>query len=94
MEQPKPSKGPGPAVHGRPNQRPDFVRFAKAVVEADGEWVEMKIDAPTRGLHVSLLYQIARLTTEVRTRKGIAFGRMRKTSDPATWLARQGEHDE
>ena len=78
MEQPQASDGPGKALRGT-RHREDFELFAQAVIEADGEWVEMKVTGPAKGLQSNLLYRIGRHYAEVSTRKDTVYGRMKKS---------------
>ena len=73
MTTPRPSKGPG-RVLATANYR----EFVTAVVEADGEWIEMEIDNNRVSHATNIERQIGHLVAEVSVRKGTAYGRMRR----------------
>ncbi|KKN15595.1 hypothetical protein LCGC14_0984450 [marine sediment metagenome] len=75
MTTPQPSKGPD-----RVPTPANYQEFADAVIDADGEWIEMEIGHIRASHGTSIERQIGHLVAEVSVRNGTAYGRMRRSN--------------
>ena len=79
MPQPVTSKGP---TTGTRQSRGKWAEFAQAVIDADGEWVEMDVfdEAVSQSRGYGDVYRYIGTTyAEVRKIRGIMYGRMKES---------------
>ena len=78
MSQPQASKGPTTGTHPL---RGRWAKFAQAVLDADGDWVELDVsDVPKQSRGYAEVYRfVGTRFAEVRKIKGILYGRMKES---------------